>query len=66
HPWIDGTPEFISQSPVDLKPSESTIFSWYSKLNGAGTIGGKIKFSGSATGTETTTGFTVNSNTAND
>ncbi len=66
HPWIDGTPEFISQSPVDLKPSESTIFSWHSKLNGAGTIGGKIKFSSSATGTESTTGFTVNSNTAND
>lgn len=66
HPWIDGTPEFISQSPIDLKPSESTIFSWHSKLNGAGTIGGKIKFSSSATGTESTTGYTVNSNIAND
>lgn len=66
HPWVDGTPEFISQSPVDLKPSESTIFSWHSKLNAAGTIGGKIKFSSSASGTESTTGYIVNSNSAVD
>ena len=66
HAWINGIPELVSQSPVVLKPSESTIFSWHSKLNNAGTIGGKIKFSSSATGTESLTGFTVNSNTASD
>jgi hypothetical protein len=68
HPWVDGVPELVSpvSIPADLKPSESTIFSWHSKLNTAGLIGGKIKFSSSATGTESLTGFTVNSNTASD
>lgn len=63
--WL-SVPEFISPSPVDLKPTESTIFSWQSTLNTVGTFGSKIKFSNSVSGTESTTGFTVNSNTASD
>jgi hypothetical protein len=68
HPWINGVPELVSPVtiPVDLEPTESTIFSWQSKLNAAGTIGGKIKFASSATGTESTTGFIINSNTDSD
>jgi len=68
HPWVNGVPELVSPViiPADLQPSESTIFSWNSKLNGAGLIGAKIKFSDSASGTESTTGFVVTSNTASD
>ncbi len=66
HAWVNGIPQLASVSPVDLKPSESAIFSWHAKLNAAGTIGGKIKFSNHATGTESLTGFIVNSNTASD
>ena len=65
--WL-STPEPILPvvSPVDLKPSETTIFSWTATLNTVGVFGDKIKFSNSATGTESTTGFTVTSNTASD
>ncbi len=68
HPWVNGVPELVSPViiPADLQPSESTIFSWNSNLNGAGLIGAKIKFSDSASGTESTTGFVVTSNTASD
>ncbi|KKK53069.1 hypothetical protein LCGC14_3098480, partial [marine sediment metagenome] len=68
HPWINGVPELVSPViiPVDLEPTESTIFTWQSNLNGAGLISGKIKFSSSATGSESTTGFVVTSNTASD
>ncbi len=68
HPWVNGVPELVLPiiTPVDLEPTESTIFSWQSQLNGAGLIGGKIKFTSSATGTESTTGFIINSNTASD
>ncbi len=63
--WL-SVPEFISQSPVDLKPSESTIFSWQSTLTNIGTFNQKIKFSNSVSGIESSTGFAVNSNTASD
>jgi len=53
-------------SPVDLKPSESTIFSWTSTLTNSGTVGEKVKFTNSASGIETLTGFTVSSNPASD
>jgi hypothetical protein len=68
HGWVNGMPELVSPViiPAELEPTESTIFSWQSNLNGAGLIGGKIKFSNFATGTESTTGFTINSNTASD
>jgi len=68
HPWINGVPELVSPViiPIDLEPTESTIFTWQSNLNGAGLISGKIKFSSSASGTESTTGFVVTSNTASD
>ena len=68
HPWINGVPELVSPViiPVDLEPTESTIFTWQSNLNGDGQISGKIKFSSSASGSESTTGFVVTSNTASD
>lgn len=68
HPWINGVPELVSPViiPLDLESTESTIFTWQSNLNGAGLISGKIKFSSSATGSESTTGFVVTSNTASD
>ena len=65
--WIVGSAaEFISPSPVDLMPSETTIFSWHATLNTLGTFNSKIKFSNSVSGTESATGFTVTSNTASD
>ena len=66
HPWVAGTPELVSLSPVDLNPSESTIFSMQAKLSNAGTVGNKLKFSNLATGTESVTGFAITSNTASD
>jgi archaellum component FlaF (FlaF/FlaG flagellin family) len=64
-PWVASS-EFVSVSPVDLEPSESTIFSWHTTLTGAGTIGEKLKFTNLASGIESTTGFSVSSNTASD
>jgi len=52
--------------PVDLMPSETTIFSWQATLNTNGPFDDKITFSNSASGTESTTGFVVTSNTASD
>ena len=68
HAWINGIPQLVSPSslPVELEPSESVIFSWHATLNNIGTFDEKIKFSSSATGTESTTGFVVTSNTASD
>jgi len=54
----------VSISPLDLNPSESTIFSWEVTLIPAANIGTKVKFSNFATGTESVTGFGVSSNTA--
>jgi len=53
-------------NPVDLNPSESIIFSWQATLNTVGPFNSKIKFSNSVSGTESTTGFVVTSNTASD
>jgi len=58
--------ETFSISPVDLNPSESTIFSWYATLKATATVGIKVKFSNFATGTESVTGFAVTSNMASD
>ena len=68
HAWINGIPQLVSPSlvPVELEPSESVIFSWQATLNNIGTFNAKIKFSSSATGIESTTGFVVTSNTASD
>jgi len=54
----------VSISPLDLNPSESTIFSWEVTLIPTANIGTKVKFSNFATGTESVTGFGVSSNTA--
>ena len=56
----------VSIVPVDLDPSESTIFSWDVTLKPAATVGVKVKLSNFATGTESVTGFGVTSNTAYD
>jgi len=68
HPWVNGVPELVTPLlvPVDLKPSESTIFSWHTQLNAAGTFGDKMKFTNSASGIESSTGFAVSSNVASD
>jgi len=68
HAWINGIPQLVSPSlvPVELEPAESVIFSWQATLNNMGDFNDKIKFSSSATGTESTTGFLVTSNTASD
>jgi len=69
--WL-SVPEFplkpggIPQSPVDLQPSESVIFSWQSTLTNTGTVGEKVKFTNSASGIESSTGFGVSSNSASD
>jgi len=69
--WL-SVPEFIlksggiPQSPVDLKPSESVIFYWHSTLTNSGTVGEKVKFTNSASGIESATGFGVSSNSASD
>jgi len=63
--WL-SVPEFISQSPAALQPSESIIFSWQSTLTNTGTVGEKLKFTNSASGIESTTGFGVTSNSASD
>ncbi len=63
--WL-SVPELIPQIPVDLKPSESVIFSWQSTLTNTGTVGEKVKFTNSASGIESSTGFGVSSNTASD
>jgi archaellum component FlaF (FlaF/FlaG flagellin family) len=63
--WI-LTSEFVSLSPIDLEPSESTIFSWQTKLSDLGAVGSKLMFTNLASGTESTTGFTVSSNTVSD
>jgi len=56
----------VSTSPIDLDPSEATIFSWHATLKSGATVGLKVKFSNSAKGTESVTGFGVTSNTASD
>ncbi len=68
HPWVNGVPELVTPLlvPVDLKPSQSTIFSWHTQLNAAGTFGDKMKFTNSASGIESSTGFVVSSNVASD
>jgi len=58
--------EAVSISPIDLNPSESTIFSWHTTLKATATVGIKVKFSNFATGTESVTGFAVTSNMASD
>jgi hypothetical protein len=58
--------EAVSISPIDLNPSESTIFSWHITLKATATVGIKVKFSNFATGTESVTGFAVTSNMASD
>jgi len=63
--WL-SVPEFIPQIPVVLKPSESTIFSWTATLTNTGTVGEKVKFTNSASGIESATGFGVSSNSASD
>ena len=69
--WL-SVPEFIlkpggiPQSPVDLKPSESVIFTWHSTLTNSGTVGDKVKFTNSVSGIESLTGFAVSSNPASD
>jgi archaellum component FlaF (FlaF/FlaG flagellin family) len=68
HPWVNGVPELVTPLlvPADLEPSESTIFSWHTQLNAAGTFGDKMKFTNSASGIESSTGFGVSSNVASD
>jgi len=56
----------VANGPIDLNPSESTIFSWDMTLIPTASIGTKVKFSNLATGTESVTGFGVSSNTASD
>jgi len=56
----------VSIGPVDLNPSESTIFSWHITLEAFANIGTKVAFSNFATGTESVTGYVVTSNTASD
>ena len=56
----------VVNGPIDLNPSESTIFSWDMTLIPTANIGTKVKFSNFATGTESVTGFGVSSNTAFD
>jgi len=63
--WL-SVPEFIPQIPVDLKPSESIIFTWQSTLTNSGIVGEKVKFTNSASGIESATGFGVSSNSASD
>src|SRR3989337_1647133 len=58
--------EAVSISPIDLNPSESTIFSWHTTLKATATVGIKVKFSNFATGTESVTGFAITSNMASD
>ena len=63
--WVGAT-QLVSPVPVDLEPSESTIFSWHTTLTGVGLPGNKLQFTDSASGTESLTGFNVQSNTAYD
>jgi len=58
--------EPVSMGPVDLNPSESTIFSWHMTLKSTASVGTKVKFSNFANGYESVTGFGVTSNTASD
>jgi len=56
--------ELVSPLSVDLEPTESTIFSWDVTLSNTGTVGAKLKFTDSVSGTESLTGYSVSSNTA--
>jgi len=63
--WID-TSQLVSPSSYDLDPDETVIFAWHTRLSIAGTEGAKIEFTDSVTGIESTTGFSVSSNSASD
>jgi len=71
-PQIDQPPgwlvanQIVSPSSYDLIPGESAIFTWHVRLSTLGTVGDKIQFTDSVTGTESATGYTVSSNTATD
>jgi len=61
--WVDIF-ELVSPLSVDLEPTESTIFSWDVTLSNTGTVGAKLQFTDSVSGTESLTGYLVSSNTA--
>src|SRR3990172_7726877 len=68
-PQIDQPPgwlvanQIVSPLSYDLIPGESAIFTWHVRLSTLGTVGDKIQFTDSVTGTESATGYTVSSNT---
>lgn len=55
--------EMMTPQMFDLKPMESSFFTWHLKLNG--TVGSKITFSNNATGKDVN-GLTIKSNNSND
>lgn len=63
--WIVAN-QIVSPSSYDLIPGESAIFTWHVRLSPLGTVGDKIQFTDSVTGTESATGYTVSSNTVTD
>ncbi|MEX2060906.1 MAG: hypothetical protein WD966_07620, partial [Nitrosopumilaceae archaeon] len=71
-PQIDQPPGWIVANQIasplsyDLIPGETVIFTWHVRLSTLGTVGDKIQFTDSVTGTESATGYTVSSNTAAD
>ena len=56
--------QLVSPSTYTLKPAESAFFTWHVKVTG--TQGNKVTFTNYATGTESVTGFNVQSNQASD
>jgi len=63
--WIAASQQ-VSPSSYDLDPDETAIFSWHTRLSTLGTVGDKIEFTDSVNGIESTTGFSVTSNSASD
>ena len=63
--WIAAN-QIVSPLTYNLIPGETAIFTWHVRLSTLGTVGDKIQFTDSVTGTESATGYTVSSNTAAD
>lgn len=63
--WIAAN-QIVSPLSYDLIPGETAIFTWHARLSTLGTVGDKIQFTDSVTGTESATGYIVSSNIAAD
>ena len=63
--WI-STSQLVSPSSIDLDPSESGIFVWNTKLSTTGTVNNKLMFSNSASGIESVSSNTIQSNIDSD